>query len=170
MLRAAFGVLPKKRSRETTLALLKAGAEMLRRRSLAELSIEALCAEVGATVGAFYSRFESKDAYFNAGGETSIDGVPQGNAAATLSGKAFQRDRSPGIPRPIAKGRNPATAFVHQILQIIQRPAPGLEPLKENATRGLALVGMAEHDVAVGEGRAVLGQFLQAEDDGVCRV
>ena len=62
------GVAPsrQKRSRETTLALLKAGAEMLRRRSLAELSIEALCAEVGATVGAFYSRFESKDAYFNA--------------------------------------------------------------------------------------------------------
>src|SRR5689334_18318628 len=62
------GVAPsrQKRSRETTLALLKAGAEMLRTRSLAELSIEALCAEVGATVGAFYSRFESKDAYFSA--------------------------------------------------------------------------------------------------------
>lgn len=30
------------------------------------LSIEDLCAAVGATVGAFYSRFESKDAYFNA--------------------------------------------------------------------------------------------------------
>jgi AcrR family transcriptional regulator len=62
------GVAPsrQKRSRETTLALLTAGAEMLRKRSLAELSIEALCAEVGATVGAFYSRFESKDAYFNA--------------------------------------------------------------------------------------------------------
>ena len=39
---------------------------MLRTRSLAELSIEALCTEVGATVGAFYSRFESKEAYFNA--------------------------------------------------------------------------------------------------------
>ena len=39
---------------------------MLRTRSLAELSIEALCAKVGATVGAFYSRFESKEAYFNA--------------------------------------------------------------------------------------------------------
>jgi AcrR family transcriptional regulator len=39
---------------------------MLRARSLAELSIETLCAEVGATVGAFYSRFESKEAYFNA--------------------------------------------------------------------------------------------------------
>ncbi len=62
------GVAPsrQKRSRETTLALLRAGADLLRARSLAELSIETLCAEVGATVGAFYSRFESKEAYFNA--------------------------------------------------------------------------------------------------------
>jgi AcrR family transcriptional regulator len=62
------GVAPsrQKRSRETTLALLRAGADMLRTRSLAELSIETLCTEVGATVGAFYSRFESKEAYFNA--------------------------------------------------------------------------------------------------------
>lgn len=62
------GVTPsrQKRSRETTAALLEAGAEMLRTRSLAELSIGALCTKVGATVGAFYSRFESKEAYFNA--------------------------------------------------------------------------------------------------------
>ena len=62
------GVAPsrQKRSRQMTAALFVAGAEMLRSRSLAELSIEALCAEVGATVGAFYSRFESKEAYFNA--------------------------------------------------------------------------------------------------------
>jgi len=62
------GVTPsrQKRSRETTVALLEAGAEMLRSHSLAELSIESLCRQVGATVGAFYSRFESKDAYFNA--------------------------------------------------------------------------------------------------------
>src|ERR1700730_6634683 len=62
------GVTPsrQKRSREMTAALLQAGAYMLRTRSLAELSIEALCTNVGATVGAFYSRFESKDAYFNA--------------------------------------------------------------------------------------------------------
>jgi AcrR family transcriptional regulator len=61
------GVTPsrQKRSRETTAALLAAGADMLRTRSLAELSIEALCGKVGATVGAFYSRFESKEAYFN---------------------------------------------------------------------------------------------------------
>lgn len=62
------GVTPSRqqRSRETTAALLKAGAEMLRTHSLGELSIEVLCRQVGATVGAFYSRFESKDAYFNA--------------------------------------------------------------------------------------------------------
>jgi AcrR family transcriptional regulator len=61
------GVTPsrQKRSRETTLALLRAGADMLQTRSLTELSIEALCTEVDATVGAFYSRFESKEAYFN---------------------------------------------------------------------------------------------------------
>jgi AcrR family transcriptional regulator len=61
------GVVPsrQKRSREMTAALLEAGADMLRRRSLAELSIDALCTKVGATVGAFYSRFESKEAYFN---------------------------------------------------------------------------------------------------------
>lgn len=62
------GVTPsrQKRSRETTAALLRAGADMLRTHRLEELSIEALCARVNATVGAFYSRFESKDAYFNA--------------------------------------------------------------------------------------------------------
>ncbi len=62
------GVTPsrQKRSRETTTALLQAGAELLKTHSLAELSIEALCRKVDATVGAFYSRFESKDAYFNA--------------------------------------------------------------------------------------------------------
>jgi AcrR family transcriptional regulator len=62
------GVTPsrQKRSRETTAALLRAGEMLLRKHSLDELSIETLCAEVGATVGAFYSRFESKEVYFNA--------------------------------------------------------------------------------------------------------
>ena len=62
------GVTPsrQKRSRETTAALLRAGAGMLRTRSLDDLSIEDLCAEVDATVGAFYSRFDSKEVYFGA--------------------------------------------------------------------------------------------------------
>ena len=85
------GVTPsrQKRSRETTAALLQAGAEMLRTHSFAELSIEALCRQVGATVGAFYSRFESKDAYFNAlmalaaqDGESRLSRMKQDNRLA----------------------------------------------------------------------------------------
>jgi AcrR family transcriptional regulator len=62
------GVLPtqQRRSQETTVALLEAAAAMLRERSLDELSIEDLCRRVGVTIGAFYGRFESKDAFFSA--------------------------------------------------------------------------------------------------------
>ena len=48
------------------MALLEAAAAMLRERSLDELSIEDLCKRVGVTIGAFYGRFESKDAFFSA--------------------------------------------------------------------------------------------------------
>ena len=62
------GILPtrQRRSQETTVALLEAAAVMLSERSLDELSIEDLCHRVGVTIGAFYGRFESKDAFFNA--------------------------------------------------------------------------------------------------------
>ena len=62
------GILPtrQRRSQETTVALLEAGAEALRDCTFDELSINELCAKVGATIGAFYGRFESKDAFFNA--------------------------------------------------------------------------------------------------------
>jgi len=61
-------ILPtrQRRSQETTVALLEAGAEALRGCPFDELSINDLCAKVGATIGAFYGRFESKDAFFNA--------------------------------------------------------------------------------------------------------
>ena len=62
------GILPtqQRRSQETTVALLEAAAVMLRERSLDELSIEDLCKRVGVTVGAFYGRFENRDAFFSA--------------------------------------------------------------------------------------------------------
>src|SRR3984893_17429516 len=62
------GILPtqQRRSQETTVALLEAAAAMLRERSLDELSLEDLCQCVGVTSGAFYGRFESKDAFFSA--------------------------------------------------------------------------------------------------------
>jgi AcrR family transcriptional regulator len=62
------GILPsrQRRSQETTVALLEAGAELLRDCAFDELSIDELCARVGVTIGAFYGRFESKDAFFAA--------------------------------------------------------------------------------------------------------
>jgi AcrR family transcriptional regulator len=62
------GILPtqQRRSQETTVALLEAAAVMLRERSLDEFSIEDLCTRLGVTIGAFYGRFESKDAFFSA--------------------------------------------------------------------------------------------------------
>jgi hypothetical protein len=81
--------------------------------------------------------------------------------------QTFQADGRPGIAGPVAEGGDAAAIFVHQVFKIVKRAAPGLEALQQFAARRLALVGMAEHDVAVGEGRAILGQFLQAEDDRV---
>lgn len=62
------GILPtrQRRSQETTVALLEAGAELLRDCAFDELSMDELCRRVGVTIGAFYGRFESKDAYFAA--------------------------------------------------------------------------------------------------------
>jgi AcrR family transcriptional regulator len=62
------GILPtrQRRSQETTVALLEAGAERLRDCSFDELSIGELCRRAEVTVGAFYGRFESKDAFFTA--------------------------------------------------------------------------------------------------------
>jgi AcrR family transcriptional regulator len=92
------GVAPsrQKRSREMTAALLQAGADMLRTRSLAELSIEALCAKVGATVGAFYSRFESKEAYFNALIELAARDGERG--LARMAGSERLADTNPAKP------------------------------------------------------------------------
>ncbi len=62
------GILPtrQRRSQETTVALLDAGTELLRDCAFDELPIDELCARAGVTVGAFYGRFESKDAFFAA--------------------------------------------------------------------------------------------------------
>lgn len=62
------GIRPtrQRRSQETTVALLETGAAMLRDCAFDELSIDELCARLGVTIGAFYGRFESKDAFFAA--------------------------------------------------------------------------------------------------------
>ncbi len=55
-----------RRSRETVSKLIAVGHDMLNTRSLDALSIDDLCAAAKCTIGAFYSRFDSKEAYFSA--------------------------------------------------------------------------------------------------------
>lgn len=46
------------------MALLEAGADLLRDCSFDELAVGDVCRRVKVTIGAFYGRFESKDAFF----------------------------------------------------------------------------------------------------------
>ena len=91
------------------------------------------------------------------------------DAATLLRRPALERNGRAREARPVAEGGNPAPGIVDQVFEVIERAATRLEPLQQHPARRLALVGMAEHDVAVGERRAVLGEFLEAEDDGVGR-
>lgn len=45
-------------------AMLEAGRALLEKHSLEELSIESVCEHADSTIGAFYGRFGSKDAFF----------------------------------------------------------------------------------------------------------
>lgn len=54
------------RSARTAYALLESGARLMRERALDALSIEEICTGAGATVGAFYGRFEDKMGFFAA--------------------------------------------------------------------------------------------------------
>ena len=62
------GVIParQRRSRAAMLALLERGLAMLGTRSFADLSVAELCAAEGCTIGAFYARFEGKEAFLRA--------------------------------------------------------------------------------------------------------
>jgi AcrR family transcriptional regulator len=62
------GVFPARqgRSRAVMLALMERALTMLQTRSFAELSVADLCAEEGCTIGSFYARFESKEAFLRA--------------------------------------------------------------------------------------------------------
>ena len=99
------GVNParQKRSREMSEALLEAGQRLLRKHSLAALSVEDICASIGASVGAFYSRFQSKEAYFQA-----LQHLACHRAASWLEGEGAPETLAEAplaeICRTIAKG------------------------------------------------------------------
>ena len=55
-----------KRSRDLVAELMRAGLVLLKDRDFDRLSIADLCAATGTTVGSFYARFDSKEAYVRA--------------------------------------------------------------------------------------------------------
>jgi AcrR family transcriptional regulator len=68
------GVTPahQARSEATYHALIKAGRKALANQSFEEMTIAALARSAGTSVGAFYGRFENKQAYFSAIQETVV--------------------------------------------------------------------------------------------------
>jgi AcrR family transcriptional regulator len=63
---AGFVAARQSRSRDTVDALMRAAGTLLNKRALDQISISEICAEAGVTTGAFYSRFEGKEAFFSA--------------------------------------------------------------------------------------------------------
>ena len=71
----------RQRSMATVQALNAAAREMLKEKSIQNLSISELCSSIGMTTGAFYSSFDSKEAFFEALQSTACDDrVPQFDA------------------------------------------------------------------------------------------
>ena len=96
-----------------------------------------------------------------------VDTNGTASLTALLCGPAFQRDRRTRIAGPIAESSNPAAVFLDQIFQIVKRTAALAEPAQELLAGVLSLEGMAEHDVAMRQGGAILGQLFETKDDRV---
>ena len=73
---------------------------------------------------------------------------------------AFERHGRTGISGPITKSCDPTASFIGEMFEVIQRTTTGLESGQKTLTIGLALIGMAKHDVPVPQRRAVIGQFF----------
>jgi AcrR family transcriptional regulator len=58
--------IKQKRSKKTYDALIKAGFKLLKNHSWDSITVDELSRSAGYSVGAFYSRFRSKDEFFNA--------------------------------------------------------------------------------------------------------
>ncbi len=178
------GVTPSRqqRSRATTAALLAAGAELLRTKSLAELSISDLCAHIGATVGAFYSRFESKEAYFHAllaltlrDGREQLLLVPAAPVSGGLDeqcnllvrGVVLWMRRHKGVLRAALvrseHGANNWTGFKDLAQALSDRAAVILLPAVHGGPSRRGRAGTAEERRTVGFGvQVVLGTLVNA--------
>jgi len=100
---AADGMRPahQARSRELVIRLFNEGLALLNDVDFDGLSIETLCQRTGSTVGAFYSRFENKEAFVNALQRIVVAGARQGILKSYENGSWETLDQLIGS---IAKG------------------------------------------------------------------
>jgi AcrR family transcriptional regulator len=91
------------RSRELVVRLFNDGLALLHETDFDGLSIEALCARSGSTVGAFYSRFESKEAFVNAL-QRVVVAVTRRRIVADYAGGVAPSDSLAHLVAWIAKG------------------------------------------------------------------
>jgi len=91
------------RSRELVVRLMNEGLALLKDHDFESLSIEALCQRCDATVGSFYARFASKDAFVDALQRLVVEGARRELAAAYASDK-LPRDSLAHLLNWIAKG------------------------------------------------------------------
>lgn len=146
--------IKQKRSKLTYNALITTGFKLLEQRELEAISIAELAKTAGYSVGAFYSRFRSKDEFFEAMIEhhlklrsesqaTLYNAVTQENLVPTMvndvvgyywSHRRFWRAalvrsmRDPDFWEPIRqRGREFASVFIDQVVSFTNRPLTELE-------------------------------------------
>jgi len=89
---ALRGVTPRQqaRSEATFRALVAAGSRALEDRDFDEMAIGDIARRAGVSVGAFYGRFENKEAFFSAIQEITVAGI-EAQLEAMLAGPAATR-------------------------------------------------------------------------------
>lgn len=91
------------RSRELVVRLVNEGLALLDEHDFDTLSVEALCARCSATVGSFYARFDSKDAFIEALQQLVIEDRRR-DLAARYASERMPRDDLPRLIDWISKG------------------------------------------------------------------
>lgn len=85
------------RAGRTTEALLQAGRELLRERALDSITNQEICAAAHVTTGAFYGRFKSKQAFFEALQAVMAEDIDGRMAACLAAVEASDGDLQAGV-------------------------------------------------------------------------
>lgn len=98
------GVTPRQqaRSEATFRALVAAGSRALEERDFDAMAIGDIARRAGVSVGAFYGRFENKEAFFSAIQEITVAGI-EAQLEATLAGPAARRARAAQLLARVAR-------------------------------------------------------------------